>query len=1176
MEFSPTQKKAILTRNKNILVSAAAGSGKTAVLTERIVSIISSPENSIDRLLVVTFTNAAAAEMLKRTEDRIKELLGDPKTKNKNHLRKQLRLINNADITTIDSFCGKLVRKFFYKTDMDPSFAAAPESRLVSIRQEAMDAVIDRAFKAMEENDPLFAPMNALCEMFSTDNTATLELEEEIIKVYRNLSSLPYPEKWLENAKSAFEFDTYEDFFRSPLCKILKSSLRLDEALFCITESDKILSSYFGSNIPEDEKQTIRNAAEEEDPEKILKYCSELNFSVWRLRKKTDPELAQEAKALRDRAKAIVKAAIPICSLLSRQSYEIHKKALPAHRLFCCLVEDFMREYGRKKSEKNIYEFSDVERACLGLLRDENGGETETAAYLKAHYTEILTDEYQDTNPLQEEILKALSRSANRFMVGDIKQSIYAFRNADPGIFTKKYNLFKDEPESSENCLILLSENYRSKKSILDFVNLSFGGIMSKELGGVEYEELNFPKSKPESDNDPKPEICILNRNTRLDPPEISSETEQLRELCEDKTAAEALLIAKKIKAIMKEDTSLRFGDIVILLSRLEGITETLTDVLERCGIPTVTDKPADSTNFIENKTILSFLKTIDNPLSDIDLVTVLHSPIYRISAEELCKIKLSSDKNEKYFYETVKKYYSENDDETAEKLGKFFSHMKYFRDRFLTEPASSVLSEIYNETGYYSYLNLLNDSEKRRANLNLLLELAAEYDGTGESGLYGFLTYLGSIQEGREFRQAMTASPTRDSVHIMSIHGSKGLQFPVVFVSQIQRPFRKADRKQKILLDRDIGICMSCFDPEKRVFYDTAMTEAAYIKYNKEQIAENMRLYYVAMTRAESRLIITASENPGSTKAASYEELLDIMKNNLRKNSGRNGRSLAAEDIYGSRSFLSVLMSVLPSEEHPLFNMEFSNWYELEGVIENNGAKVYREDPSPTKKTRVEYPYEALVTLPTNLSVTEIKKQYAEEMFTLKYGKSGFACKKPKFLRGKKTSLTPMERGTAYHTLLSAIDYKSPPEDIDGFKRNLAARGLLTNEESDIIDPAYITAYLGSPLAKRAASALYFKKEHPFTMGLSVSEVYPDMRSLKGAEKEVILTHGVIDLFFEENDGLVIVDFKTDRDENDEYLKKCYRPQLEIYKTALEEATGKRVKELWLCLIYRKKSLLL
>ncbi len=1167
MNFSPSQLKAINTKNKNILVSAAAGSGKTAVLVQRVVETVRNPENSIDRLLVVTFTRAAAAEMLIRIEKAIKEILALPQTRHKEHLRKQLRLLGRAEITTIDSFCSRLLKKYFYKTDMDPNFMLGEEIRLSSLKQEAMDKIIQNAFAEYEKGNELYKPLYDLCDMLSSGSTQELKLEGEIIQIQKALYALPYPRRCLDATWKALNTASYDEYADSDFCRIIRKGLGLETAFNLISKADEILKEHFKNNFLEEEKKFIGNLCNEEDNEAFIKALSDYVFPRWSNSKKADPEQNDRAKGLRDGAKAIIQNARADAKVLGRSGYEKYAANLPLLRLLYTLVESFIDEYEGIKRKKNMYEFSDVERACLNMLSDDSGNPTELALELRERYDEIITDEYQDTSPLQEAILNAVSGRNNRFMVGDIKQSIYAFRNADPSIFIDKYNSYEGSDEESDNMLIRLAENYRSRKHILDFVNLVFSKIMTKDLGGVMYEPLNFPKGSENTGEGCKTEILIVNRTTVPEPPVGTEDSDILRNLAENDAAIEAVVIAKRIKEIMAEDKSIRFGDIVILANKLKNIAEALIDTLALCGIPAVTDKPAESTNFIENKTIISLLKTIDNPLSDIDLVTVLHSPIYRLSANELAQVGLSRPFADVPFYEVIKQYVENNNDDISDKLSGFIDDITYFGNKFKTEPVSAVLSEIYYKTDYYNYLSLLTDSGKRRANLDKLVEHAASYDKNPNGGLYGFLRYIRELTGVGEMKQAQILNPENNVVHIMTIHSSKGLQFPIVFLCNVQKDFKKAGGYGKILFDNKLGICSYGYTPETQSYFRTAPYMAAKLNKDREKIDETMRLYYVAMTRAEKKLIITGSEKLRTTKNI---QDYDAQRESIYCKYYEYGEEIVdvipAEKIYGSSDFLKVLMTAIGScQGSELFELSIINWFELGGVIENTSPLVFERSAKGQPVKKVDYPYNNAVYLPTNLSVTEIKKQMNEEMYFEEFVPSEFIFRKPSFVRKAKKSLTPAEIGTAYHALLAALDYKSLPDDIAEFKENIVGRGILTAEEADAIDDNRIKAYIDSPIAAEISGATGVYKEHSFTMGLKASEIYPALKGDSTAENEIILTHGIIDLYYEREDGFVIVDFKTDRSTDYDMLRKAYAPQLNIYKTALETALGRKVVRLCL-----------
>ncbi len=1104
MDFSQKQKEAIYTKNKNLLVSAAAGSGKTAVLTERIVQTVKGGSPGVDSLLVLTFSKAAAAEMQTRIRGRLKELASDPNEKDRQSVIKQLRLLNNAEICTIDSFCCRLVRQFFYKTDIDPSFTPTDDKRLTPLKDKALDKIVSEGLILCDKGEALYAPMYDLCDMFSQKDKTTLQ--EVIYGIYSGLSNLPEPEKWLEETQNHLNIDTYEEY-----------------------------SELLAELIPSAEAETASKSK----------------------KKKT-----------------------PLSDYENKDSFESYKKMLPSLNLLYALVSDFMKKFYRLKAEKNTYEFSDIERACLRLLRDSDGKETETAISLKNRYAEILTDEYQDTSPIQEEILSILGNGRNRFMVGDTKQSIYAFRNAEPAIFTEKYNSYSENPDLGE--LVLLSENFRSTSYILKFVNKVFEKIMTKDLGGVEYEPLNFPQnSKYTAADNKKAEVCVIIKPTKKIPLDSLTEEEMAAaEFADSDPKAEGLYIAKRIRELMEEDSTLNYKDFAIISRNLAGAAEDISSTLALCGIPAVTDKSAESTGFIENKTILSLLRIIDNPLSDIDLTAVLHSPVYRFNAGELAEIKIGAGlERGANFYALAKAYEKGHNDDISQRLKAFFEEIDYFKNRFKTDTVSSVLGEIYERTDYYNYLNLLTSGKMRRANLDKLNDLAAEYDASGESGLYGFLSFIDSLIDGEVFTQAQPLSPENNAVRIMTIHGSKGLQFPVVFLAQAGKRFRKPFQTEKYMFSKSIGMGLSYFDPKLRLSKSSPLTAAARELKIREIIAEEMRLYYVAFTRAERRLIITACENPsGNTKADDLDALLDKVTEKYSKSlcNKKNGR-VPAEKIYKSSSFSNILMGVLADESEDVFTKEIIYRHELTGIIKDIKSPVYVKDVSLEKRKKPVYPYEEVINLPTNISVTEIKRRVNEEdRVYYPQGDNSFRFKKPSFMKKDSKKLMANEIGTAYHTLLSIIDYKNMPKEVQELKNYALSKNLLSEEEAEAVDNKKIEAFLASPLAEEISRARLIKKEHSFTMGLSAKELYPEIKDIKEGQDEIILTHGIIDLWFENEKGITIVDFKTDSTDDFEKLKREYSPQLKLYKTAVEQAVNKPVISTLLYLVRYEKVLTL
>lgn len=1169
MEFSPNQKTAIFTRNKNILVSAAAGSGKTAVLVQRVMEIIKNPNINITDLLVVTFTKAAAAEMLLRIEKALTELLNNPDEPNKAHLYKQLRLLNRADVTTIDAFCTKTVRKYFYNTELEPDFAPAEEAELEEIRRQAINYVTEEAFKQYEAQNPIYAPLYSLCDMLSASSSNTLELEEEILNIYKALTSMPYPVKWLHQTFNSLNAHTYEDYLTSPFIKELLSSFNISTAESLIDEADRIMEEVFSKTTLNEEAAAIKELAKTDDAVKIADILGNIVFPRFNASKKINPEAYNKAKLFRDTAKDIINKDKALVKYFSEESYNTYKQSLPMLKLIYTLEENFINEFMRLKKAANKYEFSDIERVCLNMLV-ENGSPTEFAVQLKNRYVEIITDEYQDTNPLQEEILKALARENNRFMVGDIKQSIYGFRNADPAIFINKYNNCINNPSSPTDCLVHLSENYRSRKPVLDFVNLVFSQLMTPELGGVEYEELNYPQnSKYTHEKDVKTEVLIVNRYTDIKPPAEIQDEEIIKDICQSSASAEALLIAGKIKELMLNDPAVKYSDIVILSRVLTNKAESIVNTLSMCGIPSLTYKAADSTDFIENKTIISYLKIIDNPYNDLDLAAVLHSPVYRLTAEELAQVRLYGKDMSLPFYDSILIYVKNNSNGITQKLNSFLEDREYFSACFKTEPVNEVLYDIYAKTDYYNYLNLLSEGKNRRANLDKLSDAAAAYDAGTESGLYGFLNYLNNIR----FEQAQIIPPENNAVKIMTIHSSKGLQFPIVFLSGIEGRFSKKDLRDKIIADKSMGICLAAYNSEERIISQTAPLENARLSHNRALAAEALRLYYVAVTRAEERLIITAADSPKKTKANTYDEIREKLIEGYSKNSMEEMKYVPPYSIINASSFLSILTTALYNRENsPVYSLAIKHWYELTGVTENKSLSVYADKIKAEKLKKADYPYNSVVALPTNVSVTEIKKEANADTYPIEFSAEKFRFTKPRFITEEKHGLSPMEEGTAYHAMLAAINYKNPPKNGAELINNCLKTGILSKEEADAADQTLADAYLTSSIAKRAENALNVYKEHSFTMGLSPYMVYPHINPDPALNDEIILTHGIIDLFFEEPDGIVIVDFKTDKSTDFESLARAYAPQLKIYKKAVEDASPKRVKEMYLYLVRHKK----
>ena len=897
VKWTNEQLQAIEKTGNNILVAAAAGSGKTAVLVERIINKIINKKIDIDQLLIVTFTNAAASEMRERILEAIyKKIEEEPEN---THLQKQINLIGRASICTIDSFCLDVVKNNFYEIGVAPNFRIADNAELELIKQEALEDLFNKKY---EIEDKKFLKLLETYTTYSADEP----LKELILNIYNFIQSHPFPNEWLEenvekyNLINKMNIDFSETEWGKTIIKELKeelldSKIKLEQVKKDIVRFEE-LKKY--ALVLSTDIQVLDSILKQEKWDNIYNSILEIVFEKWPIDRKITLEEKEIAKEKRNEIRKQIKKALEAIDCDSKQANEDIYNMYETLKALKEIILEYDELLKQAKKEKNLVDFSDIEHMALQILlkkgEDNNYIPTPIALKYRKKFVEIAIDEYQDSNLVQESILTSISNGKNIFMVGDVKQSIYKFRQARPELFLDKYEKYvvEDNTEAQGN-KIQLFKNFRSRENILDTTNLIFKDIMSKKLGDIDYTEeeyLNLGANFEETDKHSiktNTEILIIeNKNEEAEDNEETAETEEPIENIE----LEAKFVAKKIKEILDSKQvvfdkklgyrPITYKDIVILLRSTKDKANIFENELINLNIPVYSDTSLEYLNSIEIQMIMNLLKVIDNPTVDIPLVGVLRSMIGGFSDNELIKIRLID--NKKSFYEAMKQYLTENiedlDDQIKEKIQNFLGRISEWKAEAEYLELDELIWKIYIDTGYYNYVSLMPDGILRQANLKLLFEKAKQYEKASFKGLYNFINFIEKVRTGSgDLSSAKLIGENENVVRIMSIHKSKGLEFPLVFLCNSNKKFNTQDLNSQILLHQDLGLGANYIDSERKLQYSTLAKEAIKIKSKEEIISEEMRVLYVALTRAKERLIVTGISKDLEKDLKEKEELLNL-----------------------------------------------------------------------------------------------------------------------------------------------------------------------------------------------------------------------------------------------------------------------------------------------------------
>ncbi|MBU3161085.1 helicase-exonuclease AddAB subunit AddA [Clostridium frigoris] len=1359
--WTEDQKKAILTRDCNILVAAAAGSGKTAVLVERIIKIVTDEDRptDIDKLLVVTFTNAAASEMRERIAAAIsKELHNHPQSK---LLQRQLTLLNKSSITTIHSFCLEVIRNNFHVVDLDPNFRIADGTEAVLLKQEALEELFEDRYIAIEDENkeedqdsksgdeekreensspqvevpPSFSNIKSnsflnLVEAYS-NNKEDLGLQGIVLSLYNFAMSSTDPNKWLIDSAENFNIKDGASFSDTPWAKVLMDDTKIE-----LLGIEKVMVKAL-KNVEDNEAIILYTEVFKSDLALIADLLSAANNCFENLA--TTFEVLSFAKlpsikACKDKVKQ--KAVQEIRNKVKKQLQELQKQVMnanseasledikelyPLMRELSQLVIDLQEKYREKKKERSIIDFNDFEHYCLDILmkKDEEGGvvlgddgkpePSSVAIGLRNKYQEILIDEYQDSNMVQETLLNIISRekigSPNVFMVGDVKQSIYRFRQARPELFLAKYNSYSKD-EGAKTRKITLYKNFRSRETVINAVNYIFKQIMCKNIGDLDYtdeEALNLgahfdelvgpgvvggpvelhiiEKEIKDPENDENEEESGGQVNTIEDD---GTKSEGQVNTNEDETPTnielEARIVAKRIKELMshiddqgneteafkvydkniKEYRNVDYKDIVILLRATSAWAPSFLEQLKLENIPVYADTGTGYFSTVEIQIIMSLLQIIDNPRQDIPMLAVLRSPIGGFTSEELVDIRIGQ--REVSFYEAMvnfvdskeensvdnvldseNKYTQSEDkedqsgdkklepgdknydiedkqlDSVDKKLKRFLKKLDHFREICTYMPIDEFIWYLYTDTGYYGYIGAMPGGPQRQANLKVLFQRARQYEETSYKGLFNFINFINKLKvSSGDMGSAKTLGENENVVRIMSIHKSKGLEFPVVFLSGMGKNFNLMDINKSILFHYELGYGPDYVDPIRRISYPTVLKQALKKTIKIESLAEEMRVLYVALTRAKEKLIITgsirnidknlsrmsSSLDESSEKLGEYEILkgksyLDwIIPTVIRHVDGKPLRErIQIEDenlhLLSDPSSFTVRFwnrehikkdeqmeeETLVSAEERLSLLKEKSIYDklLDDKLSQEEllSQKVSEDKlmeEIEKRLGFVYKYEKSTKMPTVLTVTELKRK-SNALLTESESGNMYAPRlinKPKFLEEVK-GLSPAEKGTAMHSVLQRLDLTkvTTSSEIELQVEKLVEKLLISKEEGKAVRIDKLGKLFKTSLGQRmikAYSLNLLKREVPFHMEISSTDIDKSLPVEIYGDEQIIL-QGIIDCYFEENGQIILVDYKTDFVKNGEVnsLIDKYESQLDYYAKALEVTLGVNVKERYL-----------
>ena len=1230
MNWTPEQSQAIYKKDSNILVAAAAGSGKTAVLVERIINKIIKEKIDIDKLLVVTFTNAAASEMRERILKSIYKIIDSEEPQDEetiNHLQRQITLLNKASICTIDSFCLDVIKNNFFEIEISPNFRIADTAEIDLLKQEVLEKIFEEKY---ESHDKDFEKLVKTYTSYRDDTP----LKDMILRIYTYIESNPFPLKWLKEQIEKFNIkDIKQDFSNTEWGKILLQNMKeeLEDCIKKLKVEEKRLS--FESELEQYERVITSDIGQLEmvygnleNWDKAYNLINNVEFIKWPVSRKIINPEKDKAKAIRDKVTKDFKA--KRAKIFTTNSEMANEDLIEMYEILSKLerlIIDFDTEFSKNKKDRNIVDFSDVEHLALKILVKEEDEPSEIAKKYQEKFIEIAIDEYQDSNLVQEYILTSISNGKNIFMVGDVKQSIYKFRQAMPDLFLGKYSNYSENEANDKGLKIKLFKNFRSRKNVLDFTNLIFENIMGEKIGEIDYTEeeyLNLGANYAESKENLISEIDILDvteddGDDNLEDGETTENTNSNSDLEEvekvEDIELEAKFVAQKIRDLIdskfqvydnkkEKFRDIRFRDIVILLRSTKNKANIFEKELTNLNINVYSDTSQEYLESYEIQVIMDLLKIIDNPYQDIPLVHVMLSSMGMFTDDDLLEIRLCDQNDD--FYTTMLKARLSVREELREKIDSFLNKIENFREKNGYMDLDELIWTIYEETGFLNYVGLMPNGALRVANLKMLFERAKQYESASFKGLFNFINFIEKIKTGSgDLGAAKLIGENEDVVRIMSIHKSKGLEFPVVFLSCTGSGFNMMDLNSDILLHQKIGIGVKYIDYDRQIKYDTISKLALREKLLEENLSEEMRILYVALTRAKEKIFVTGVKKDFQKEKEKMQELVDIYK----KENGKINPILIKKYkkyidwillvyMYNFESSKDILRinTLKRKEALKAMKKEENEDVDIFKVLQEKSKDIKEEYILKLKNQLIfEYQYKGLSDIPTKESVTNIvHKNIVVEPFKQEnqdnededdIEEKNIELPKPKFLVGtEEETITPAKRGTLVHLCMKNLDFSKDYslDDIKSLIDDLEAREIITSKEKEAINPWIIFKFTKSNIWSELKVAKEYHKEEAFYINVPAKDV------MKTDLDENILVQGIIDLYYiTKEDELVLLDYKTDfvpqkepvpmeqetkithpnEKSAEEMLIERHKPQLMLYKEALESGLNRKVDRVWI-----------
>lgn len=1227
--WTDDQWKAIAAEGNNILVAAAAGSGKTAVLVERMIRKVADTDNpiDIDRLLVVTFTNAAAAEMRHRIGEAIeKKLNADPRSL---HLRRQLSLLHRANISTLHSFCMNVIRKYYYEVDIDPNFRILDDTEGQLIREEVIDDLFEEEY-GKEENQTFFD----LVDQYSGDRSDD-KLRSLVLHLFNFSRSNPQPMTWLNEIVASYKLEHVETIDElawteeamNHVRKQLSQAMEMIERGLLLTKEPEGPFKY--ADTLEEELGQVSNLASATTWQEMFDRFQLVHFGrIPSITKKdqVDASLKEKAKTWRDQAKDAVNECKSAFFQLEPAAVLADLQYMgPTIAKLTSLVNQFSERYMHEKREKGVLDFSDLEHLCLQVLTDQDKTKEDSLFPSKAaekfanYFSELLVDEYQDTNLVQETIINLLSNGKNLFMVGDVKQSIYRFRLAEPTLFMEKYKQFQLDGSGS-GMRIDLSKNFRSRAEILDGTNFIFRQTMDEEVGEIAYNdaaELKLGNEGYPEQSDLEAKLILINKgdpltNNEQDEDDVA-EVESFEEELETSQLEARAMIAEMKQLIqskypifdkdLKQTRPITYRDMVILMRSMPW-AETILDECKKAGIPVYAELSTGYFEAIEVRVMMSVLKIVDNPYQDIPLASVLRSPIMNLTEVELAEIRLFAKGASFYEALTVAATDVNTDASLKNRCRSFIEQLSIWRKRARSGSLSELIWQLYQDTGFYDYVGGMPGGKQRQANLRALYDRSRSYESTSFRGLFRFLRFVERMQErGDDLGTARALGEQEDVVRLMTIHKSKGLEFPVVFMAGMNKMFNRQDIRGDYFLHKELGMGSKRIDPHMRLSYPTIPQQVIKERIKHESLAEEMRVLYVGLTRAKEKLFLTGTIKDTEKSLEKWSESVNqlgwLLPNVNREKAG-SFLDWIAPAIFRHRSAFPLLtqFDVDVSMVDESVSNDPSAWkvaivekdalQEEETVLASTDNEIDGHlralEPIPIESTTKDevisqlqwsYDFKDATVHRAKQSVSDLKREMQDE-YSDNIMATGFQSKyadRPKFMQKK--SFRSAEIGTLMHAMMQHISLSvvADKASVQGERDKLVAKELITAEEAEQINLDQVVQFLQSDIGKQMKQATVLEREIPFSYHVPASKAYATWQQ---KEDESVFVQGVVDAVFRNAKGkLVLVDYKTDAvsarftdesaDKIKHYFKEQYHYQIQLYQQALSDSWSEPVDECYL-----------